>query len=78
MQKRFWGLSDNDPSSKGGPGPLGVCTYPCLIVPEQWPRKALDSNALCRSLSLAFLLFPSENLQQRSCAKASKWFTFHK
>lgn len=66
MQKRFWGLSDDDSSSEGSPGPLGVHRYPCLIVPEQWFTKTLDSKVLCMSLYLAFPLFPSESLQQRS------------
>ena len=67
MQKRFWGLSDDDSSSEGSPGPLGVHRYPCLnIVPEQRFTKTLDSKVLCLSLYLAFPPFPLESLQQRS------------
>ena len=51
MQKRFWGLSDDDSSSEGSPGPLGVHRYPCLIVPEQWFTKTLDYNSVSQSVS---------------------------
>ena len=51
MPKRFWGLSDDDSSSEGSPGPLGVHRYPCLIVPEQWFTKTLDDSSLYVTLS---------------------------